>query len=614
MESDPDAQTLQQAVRLHQAGRLAEAEALYRQVLARRPDHAETLVYLGVLAGQVNRHAEGVALLNRALALNPSDTETRFNLGMMYAAMGRPAEAVAELRRVVAADPGFFEAHVFLGNALRSIKDLASAVAAYRGALALRPNDGAVHFALGDTLRDAGEVEQAIVHLRRAVEIDPRRFEAHNNLGNLLQGQGDLAAAVACFQAALRIAPDNPEALNNLGNALRAQGRLGDAREALARALALRPESPQIHANLATAAWDEGNLEEAIAGYEQALARLPAYPQAWNNLGIVLRESGRFDDATAAHRRAIAYDANDADAHYALAWSLLLRGDFEAGLREYEWRLARRGAARNLPGPRWGGEDLQGKTILLHAEQGFGDTIQFARYVGLVKGQGARVVLECQPELVTLLAGPAGADEVVARGQPLPKYDVHCPLMSLPFVLGTRLDSIPARVPYLSADPLRTAEWAEKLKGGNGLKVGVAWAGRPTYSNDRNRSMRVAELAPIARVEGVALHSLQAGAAASGAAEINAVDHSTELTDFAETAALVANLDLVVCVDTAVAHLAGAMGKPVWVMLPFVPDWRWMLDRVDSPWYPTARLFRQTRRGDWADVVRRVAEAIKAEM
>jgi Flp pilus assembly protein TadD len=500
---------------------------------------------------------------------------------------------------------------------------LDQALAAYRQAVMLQPGSAVAHHNLGNALRDGGRLVEAVAEFRQALALKPDLMESHISLGNALARLGQLEEAVAVYRRATALKPSSAQAYSNLGCLLRAQGQLDAAMAAFRQAVALKPDLAEAHYNLGNGLYDQGLLEQASAAYRQALALRPGIAGAWNNLGNCLRDLDDLDAAIAAYRRAVAIEPNYADAHSNLALALLLHGDFAAAWPEHEWRWRCQGLIfpGPLPAPRWDGGDLAGRTILLRAEQGFGDTLQFIRYVPLVAARCGRVVVECQAELVTLLRGMPGIGQLVAHGDALPAFDVYCPLLSLPLLFGTGLSNIPGTVPYLSADAARAEQWAARIAseaaaqgspgaGRRPLRVGLAWAGRRTHINDHNRSIRPQALAPLGQVPQVSFYSLQKGSPAPGAppppSGLHLIDWTTELRDFADTAALVANLDLVITVDTSVAHLAGAMGKPVGVLLPFVPDWRWMRGRADSPWYPTMRLFRQPRRGDWEAVLRQV--------
>jgi len=510
-------QAFELALQHHQAGRLAEAEALYRQILTVQPNHAEALHHLGVIAHQVGRNDVAVDLIRQAIALAPGLPETHSNLGEAYRVLGQ------------------------------------------------------------------------------------------------------LKEAIAAFRQAIKLKPNYPEAHSNLGNALRENGHLDEAVAACRQAVALQPDYPEAHSNLGAALYGKGHLDEAVAACRQAVALQPDYPEAYSNLGAALYGKGHLDAAIAAYRQAIALKPDYPEAHHHLALTLLLQGDFPGGWQEYEWRWKWKGfpsAQRSFGQSVWAGGPLEGRTLLLHAEQGFGDAIQFIRYLPLVAARGGKIILECQVELQRLFQTMAPDLPVLAEGQPLPDFDVHCPLVSLPRVFSTDLGSIPQTVPYLHADAAEVAIWRERLAGTSpSLKVGLVWAGRPSHRNDRYRSLQLANLASLAEVPGVRFISLQKDAAAAEArtppAGMELIDVAEELKDFADTAALLANLDLIIAVDTAVVHLAGAMGRPVWTLLPFAPDWRWLLERSDSPWYPTLRLFRQPAPGDWNSVIRQLQSQLQ---
>jgi predicted negative regulator of RcsB-dependent stress response len=428
---------------------------------------------------------------------------------------------------------------------------------------------------------DEGELEAAGEHLRAALALEPKLPQAHYNLGNLLEKQAALEEAAASFRRAAQLAPEFYEAHNNLGAVLLKAGKPAGA----------------------------------LASFERALALNPRHAEAHHNLGNTLADLGRDADALASYRQAVALDPAHVQAAFAEAMLTLLAGELRVGFEQYEsrWRLETL-PPRGFAAPLWNGEDLAGRTILLHAEQGYGDTIQCLRYVPQVAARGGRIVLEVPTELLGLARRLPEIDELVARGDALPEFELQCPLFSLPRAFGTTLDSIPAPVPYLGAAPEAVARWRERLGTAPGLKVGIAWAGSPMHRSDAQRSIAIEQWLPLLRLEGVRWFSLQAGARAADLARLPeglVTDLALELRDFAETAAAIRNLDLVIAVDTAVAHLAGALGSPAFVLLRERPDWRWLLGRDDSPWYPTLRLFRQRRAGDWEDVLRRVRGVLK---
>ena len=464
----------------------------------------------------------------------------------------------------------------------------------------------------------AGDLARAEALYREILRQAPDDPDAHHLLGLIAHQTGHHEAAVRLIEQAIRGKPDFAGAYSNLALAYRETGRLDEALAAARRGVALAPRDLAARLNLGTVYEAGGALEEALAAYDAARALAgPADPRAEGNRAVVLQALGRFDDARSASEAALARDPDYAVAHFVRGTLLLLAGRFAEGWRDYEWRfrdaaLLKGALRRALPGERWDGGALDGRTVLVHADQGFGDAIQFVRYLPLVARRGGRVVLECQPALTDLFSALPGVDSVVAQsesGAPAIAFDCHVPLTSLPGLFGTTLDSIPADIPYLQAPPARIDAWRDRLAG-PGLAVGLVWAGGADLLDDSQRSLDLAMLAPLADIPHMRVFGLQKGPAAENDAAPFLENLGPDLTDFTETAAAIMALDLVISVDTAVAHLAGALGRPVWTLLPFSPDFRWMLDRTDSPWYPGMRLFRQAQRGQWHPVIAAVAEAL----
>jgi Tfp pilus assembly protein PilF len=459
---------------------------------------------------------------------------------------------------------------------------------AFQRAIALRPDMPEAHFNLANVLRDLKRHDAAIASYNRAISLKPDFPEAYLNLGLVLQDLSRHAESCEMYRKAVSQRPNFGEARNNFGDSLRILGKYDQAIAELTLARSLLPRSVEVHSNLGNAYQDDAQLPQAIESY----------------------------------RRAIEIDPTNASAQYNLGLALLLKGDLEQGWPQYEWRrkVKRLAAAQfDFPQAIWDGSNLSGKRILLHAEQGLGDTIHFVRYVPLVATRGGGIILASQKELAPLLRRMPGIEQLITPDDPLPPFDVHCPLPSLPGVFHTTLENLPRQIPYLSPDPAEVETWKSKLRmepADRRLKVGIAWAGRPQHSNDHNRSISVDLLRPVIEQQAVARFiSLQKGTATSQLRDlppgVEVLDVSQDLTDFAQTGALLANLDLVITVDTSVAHLAGAMGVEVWVLIPVNPDWRWMLGREDSPWYPTMRLFRQQRFGSWDQPIDRLAKALQ---
>jgi tetratricopeptide (TPR) repeat protein len=609
------AETLALAVEHHQASRLQAAEQIYRQILALQPHHADAWHLLGVINAQTGNYQLAVEYIYRALAVRPDWAEAQANLGNALREQGKLVEAVLFLQHALHLKPDFALAHNNLGLAFKNQGKLDEAVACYRRALELKPDYAEAHNNLGNALTDQKKLDEAVACYRRAQELKPGFAAAHNNLGNALREQGKLDEAVACCRRALELDPGAAGAYNNLGAALTLQGQFIEAIACYQRARELQPGFTEAHLNLGNVLRKQGRLDEAAASFRRAVELKPDYADAHDGLGNVLQDQGLLDDAIVCYRRAIDLEADHAEAHFDLSLVRLLRGDFHQGWPEYQWRWQTKTFGR-LPfrQPWWDGRPLEGRTIFLHAEQGLGDTIQFIRYAPLVKEYGARVVVQCQKPLLRLLAGFRGIDALIGQGDVLPAFDVHAPLLSLPGILKTSLDNVPATVPYLFAPPPLVQRWREELGKLDGLKIGIGWQGRPTHFGDCFRSIPLAFFGPLAQIPGVRLISLQKGVGVEQLQEVRdrfpITEVGSRLEDFLDTAAVMRSLDLVIACDTALVHLAGALGVPVWVALPLSPDWRWLLDRHDSPWYPTMRLFRQKKLGDWASVFEEIRRAI----
>ncbi|MBE7523833.1 MAG: tetratricopeptide repeat protein [Burkholderiales bacterium] len=547
------AATLQQAIALHRGGDLARAEALYREILARAPQDTDAMHFLGVLRTQQRRYDDAIALIGGAAKLAAGHPGIQSNLGL--------------------------------------------------------------------ALKGAGRLEEALASFDRAIRLAPALPEAHNNRGNVALALGRSAEALASFDRAIALRPEYAEAWNNRGYALVALGRLDAAVDSYGRAIALAPGYGDARHNRGLALRQLGRAREALADAEGALALAPARIDSLDARGIALADLGRHADALASFERALAAEPERAASHVNASRCRLALGDYARGWPEHEWRWRddqmRRGW-RDFAVPRWTGEqDLAGRRLLLHAEQGYGDAIQFSRYAPLAAARGAEVVLEVEPALATLLATLAGVHRIVVAGDPLPPVDLHCPLMSLPLAFGTTLDDVPADVPYLAADPARVARWRERLPRRGRPRIGLAWSGNAAQRDDAYRSIPLARLAPLLEFDAEFV-VLQKGVRESDRAALASTprlhDVGGGIEDFADVAALIDGVDLVISVCTSVAHLAGALGKPLWVLLSTAADWRWLRDRDDSPWYPTARLFRQSAPGDWSGPVRQVATALEARL
>ncbi len=625
MSAMPALNPFAQALALHQSGRLADAEKIYQRVLKTTPDHFDSLHLLGVIFHQRGKHAQAVRQIDLALKRSPQNSFALNNRGIALGELKRFDEALASFDRAIAARPDYADAHSNRGNVLKALKRFEEALASFDRALALRPDFAEAHSNRGDVLNTMKRYGAALDACDRAVVLRPEFAEAHCNRGNALQGRKRFDEAVAACDRALTLQPDFATAHCNRGNALHELGRFDEALAACERAVALRPDFAAAHCNRGNALQELQLFDDAVAAYDRALALQPDFADAHYNRGNALQALKRSEQALAGFERAIALRPDFADAHFNEALCRLVTGDLARGWEKYEWRWQTTqigDAKRFFDRPLWrGAQDIAGKTMLLHAEQGMGDTIQFCRYVPLVAERGARVILEVPAPLHALMRSLGGGARIVAMGETLPDFDLHCPLLSLPLAFGTALDTIPSRMPYLYADGGKARAWRDRFGKHDRLRVGLVWAGNPrkelpgAHRIDRRRSMAFDRLAPLFAIADCEFYSLQKGDEAAAQLRTSAwrervVDWTDELHDFSDTAALIENLDLVIAVDTSVAHLAGALGKPFWLLNRDDTCWRWLRDRDDSPWYPTARQFRQDLSRDWDNVIARVQAAL----
>ncbi len=532
---------INEALALQRQGQLDAAEKACRKILKTWPDQFDALHLYGMLHFQRGNLTDARKLLMQAIKIAPRAADVHSNLGMVLAALNRRPEAMASFELALALDPNNV------------------------GALANR----------GRMLVEAGRPEEGLASLDKALALEPGRLEGQINRANALAGLG----------------------------------RHDEALREYDQIIAKLPNQPGVHFNRGQTLFAQGRPAQALGAYDRALSINPKSEIAWNARGAALQAMARNAEAVTSFERSLALKPNYADAHFNMGLSLLTLGDYPRGFFEYEWRWTRTGmpGQRKFREPLWTGEQvLTGRTLFLHAEQGLGDTVQFSRYVPALARQGARVVLQVQPELKTLMSRLEGAATVIARGEAEPSFDLHCPMGRLPLAFKTGLSNVTADIPYLSANPERLERWRARLAGAGAPCVAIAWAGNSQHANDRNRSIALAALRPLfgTCVRFISIqHELRANDPALLAGEPSILHFGSEIADLADTAAIVSLCDLTLSVDTSVAHVAGALGRPLWVMLPFACDWRWTLDRERSPWYPQARLFRQRTLGDWAGVI-----------
>ncbi|MBI3840042.1 MAG: tetratricopeptide repeat protein [Planctomycetia bacterium] len=599
----------------------SEAEASCRQALRLKPDLADAHNNLGAVLNDQGRFADAIVCYRQAIALKPDSAQTLGNLAGALRDQGRQEDAIEVYRQALTVDPQMLTALYDLGTLLLSRSQWDEAMRCYQRALAIKPDYAEAHCNLGCAFKEQRQYAQAVESYRRALRYRGDLAEAHFNLGVILQDQGQMAAAADCYRNAIRGKNDYAHAHNNLGTLLKLQGNLTEAIEHFERAAQSDPRFAEPHFNLGNAYAKLHRFDLAESSYRRAIELNPRYADTHNNFGNLLLLQDRCDEALVYYEAAIRCRDDFAQAHRNRSLVWLKLGNFVQGWPESEWRWRLPDASPQLfTQPRWEGQPFAGRTILLVAEQGLGDTIQFVRFAPLIKSRGGRVLLTCPENSHALVGTAPGVDRLVPADAGGENVDYYCPLLSLPGVLGTVVETIPSDIPYLFAEQQRIAHWREAMGHGGDFKVGITWQGNPDYVDDAYRSIPLEHFAPLADCPGVKLFSLQKGYGheqmAIWADKLSIDDLGSSLDNganaFVETAAVMKNLDLVIAPDTATAHLAGALGVPVWVALSLKSDWRWLREREDSPWYPTARLFRQSRLGDWAELMARIAVELRA--
>jgi len=641
-------QLLEDGIEHHRGGELDRAAACYSGLLARDPFHTDALHLLGVVASEQGDHETAVRLIRRAadiapastyfsnlglalsrqgsleeaitsyeraLELNPDHVPTLAKLGRTLAASGRVAEARGRIGRALELEPGSPDTHNALGAAVAQEGDWDTAWRSFERALELDPTYEEARANLIKAVNLAAEASfggeqwtDAERAYRRLVELEPLRGRNRYNLAVCLTAQKRLPEALRCYEHALLLEPDNAEAFHNMALLYQAESQTGQALACYTRALELRPENVDTFYNLGVLLAEVDQTEQARHAYQEVLRLQPGNADVHNNLGGLCLAENRPDEAIAHYQEALRHDPEHREAAWNVGLAHLTLGKFETGWRGYEHRLRQPGfAKRNFAQPRWQGESVKGKRVLVWAEQGLGDTLQFMRYMPLLRERGATVVLECQPRVKPLFECMEDAVEMAAMGEPLPQVDAHIPLLSLPGLFGTREGNVPPPVSGWRLPADRLEKWKRRLQPHTGFKVGLVWGGNVDNYNGRRRSAPLAALASLTQAEGVALFGLQRGPQAAELAGVTGITNlEEEGNDILDTAAIMANLDLIISVDTMAAHLAGTLGRPVWVLLPYGADWRWMLERADTEWYPTMRLFRQSAAGDWEELAGRV--------
>jgi len=576
--------TLVEVIADHQAGKLEQAESGYRDLLKEDPDNADAIHLLGVICFQREALEEARELVTRAIRINGSVALYHANLGRIEKARG----------------------------------DIIKTIRAYRQSLTLMPDQADVNSDIAAVLIDAGECAEALQFAERALDLLPRFAAAKFNRGMALAGLGRYEAAISAFQATVQLDNGFADAYFQMALIHQESGHLDKAEGGYRNAISIDPSQIEAHCNLGNILRADGRLTEALQCYERALLVLPDVAEIHSNKGVALHELGEREQAIESYRRAIELDADDAEAHRNLSMALLQGDEYEEGWHESEWRWRTRhfvSIRRDWSKPQWSGEALAGKTILVYAEQGFGDSFQFSRYIPLIAGQGGHVIVEAPDTIEGVLRTIDGVEKLISPGAAMPEFDFHIPMMSLPRAFGTTIESIPAPHSYLSAPSEAVQIWRERFGGREEEhRIGIVWKGSSEHSGNLWRSPGLEVFRPLLSQEGHRFFSLQKDDGRKDLKEVGLaeqiIDLETGLNSFSDTAAVIAQLDLVITPDTSVAHLSGAMGCSTWIVLPHVAEWRWGIGRKDCPWYPSARLFRQSSPGDWGGVIRNLADEL----
>jgi tetratricopeptide (TPR) repeat protein/GT2 family glycosyltransferase len=607
-------------------GRLRHTEYLHHLALQKNPNNPLALYSLGLIAHQKGNHDTAAELIKKAISNNPDMPQYHNTLGVIFEILEKYEEAVTSYQKAVSIKPDYAEAYHNMAIAFQSQSQYAAAVEKCKRAISIEPDYAQAYNTLGFSLEKQQLYDEAIKYYRKAIQLKPDFAEAYNHLGVVLSIQENPAEAIDNYKQALKYDPNYAEVYNNMGIALKIKEQFAEAISCFEKAIELEPDFAEAYYNLANSLRDKAQSTDAIKNYRQAVLFKPDFAEAYNGLGNVLNAKGEYaevienDKAIENYRKALQIKPDFAEAHWNMSLVLLRSGRFTEGWEEYEWRqnpdLKMTLYPHSYETPQWDGLDFKDKKLIVHCEQGLGDTLQFVRYLPMVKDHGGTVILEIRKPLYELLRSFPGVDELVEASfeyKQTVKVDYHVSLMDLPKIFETTLETIPAEIPYINACPAKVEYWRKKLTTPD-FKVGIVWAGSPTHGNDRYRSCALKHFAPLTEINGVRLYGLQKGKATAQVElneEMAITNLGNEFEDFTDTAAAIENLDLIISVDTSVLHLAGAMGKPVWALLPFSPDWRWMLNRQDSPWYPTMKLFRQKKWGQWEFVFQDVAKELK---
>ena len=606
---------------LKELGQMEEAIKSYDKVIQLKPDYAEAYNSRGNALKELGQMEEAIKSYDKVIQLKPDLAEAYNNRGNVLQDSGLPEEAIKSYDKAIVLKPDYAKAYSNRGIALKELGQLEEALKSCNKSIQLKPDYAEAFNNRGNVLQDLGQLEEAIKSYDKAIVLKPASAKAYYKRGTTLQNLGQLEEALKNYDQAIRLKPDYAEAYNNRGTTLQDLGQLEEALKNYDRAIRLKPDFAKAYNNRGIVVQNLGQLEEAIKNYDKTIQLKPDFAEAYNHRGTALQNLGRLEEAIKSHDRAIQISPKLYSARFnrSLAW--LLGGNFQQGWPEYDFRLQTfKNRKRTFhQGAKWKAEPLENKIVFVYPEQGFGDTIQFMRYLPMLKKLGGKVIFEVRQPLLRLVETFQGYDQLWTYQQnqdasSMHKFDYHVPLPSLPGLFNTTLENIPSASPYLSVDNKLIRMWQTRIESKELFKVGIVWAASDDFKENRLRSIRLSNFKVLSDIKGLKLFSLQKDKPAKWTdidpGEVVDIDLGAEISDFADTAAIIENLDLVVSVDTSVAHLAGALGKEVWTLLPFSPDWRWLLNRSDSPWYPSMRLFRPPSVCDWKSVLQEVRKAL----
>lgn len=607
---------IDRALELHHSGRFKDAILIYEQLLRSQTGNPYLLFLIGSAFGQISCYDESIKHLKESIRISPNPVSYN-NLGVAYVNLKMHEEAAKCFIEAIALNPQYAEGHCNLGSSQREAGLLKDSLYSFDEAIRLFPNYRDAYLNKGKALFDLKEFSLSLECFTIASKLDPTSGESFSHIGKALLRLGRYDDAIESYQKSVVLNPNDADAYMDFGGALKKMKRLDEALTCYEKAIKLKPANPQAYNNRGNVLKDLKRFDDALASYEKAIELKLDYAEAYNNRGNAFKDMQRLEEALADYEKAASFKPDYVEANWNKSLALLLAGRYLEGWEQYEWRLKKQDSLDSyeyyiLGKTAWRGQaNISGKKILILSEQGFGDVIQFSRYLPHLKSLGAEVFFEVPEQLISLVATVDCDISVIAKGTQQIEFDACCPIMSLPYVFKTTVNTIPAKIPYLHVSKAKKEQWQYKLPASNRLKVGLVWSGNETHQNDFKRTIKFEKLLPLFGLP-IEWHSLVKEYRLNDLDLLKAHpevrQHQHALKDFSDTAALIECLDLVISVDTSVAHVAGALGKPVWILLPYVPDYRWMLDREDSPWYSTAKLFRQPELDDWESVIKSVRD------